>query len=135
MGEDAVPAGSTNRTLSARAAPGLRPPALRPAARSLLMVRATRRKTDQPPEARPGVVKDTAMERRGAQAFSDRKEGPCTARCTLWALRGAPFPRHVSRVEEEGRPPRAFNNRGDGVRRFSKPITRTVVLQPEALLR
>ena len=31
------------------------------------MVRATHRKMDQPPEARPGVVKDTAMERRGAQ--------------------------------------------------------------------
>ena len=33
------------------------------------MVRATRRKTDQPPEARPGAVQDTAMERRGAQVL------------------------------------------------------------------
>ena len=33
------------------------------------MVRATHRKMDQPPEARPGAVKDTAMERRGAQVL------------------------------------------------------------------
>ena len=55
---------------------------------------------------------DTAMERRGAQAFSDRKEGPCTARCTCWALRGAPFPQHVRGKKKEGRPPRAFKQQG-----------------------
>ena len=54
---------------------------------------------------------DTAMERRGAQAFSDRKEGPCTARCTLWALRGAPFPRHVRRGKGMRRDPRRLKNR------------------------
>ena len=41
---------------------------------------------------------DTAMERRGAQAFSDRKEGP-RRKAHVWALRGAPFPR---RFAEEG---------------------------------
>ena len=70
---------------------------------------------------------DTAMERRGAQAFSDRKEGPCTARCTFWALRGAPSPRHAPREEEEDRPPRAFENRGDAarlsrIRHLAKPV-------------
>ena len=72
MASDAVPAGLAKRTPGARAAPGLRPPALRPAARSSLMVSATHRKMDQPPKARPGAVKDTAMERRGAHVSSDR---------------------------------------------------------------
>jgi len=44
------------RNLRARAATGLRPPAIRPAARSLLMVSATHRRMDQPPEARPVAV-------------------------------------------------------------------------------
>ena len=44
------------------------------------MVSATHRKMDQPPEARPVRRKDTAMERRGAQASSDRQEKPRTVK-------------------------------------------------------
>ena len=65
-------------------------------------------------QKRGPASEDTAMERRGAQAFSDRKEGPCTARCTLWALRGAPFPRHVRRGKGTRRDPRRLKNRASG---------------------
>src|SRR5512139_3586344 len=92
VGSDAVPAGLAKRTPGARAAPGLRPPAIRPAARSSLMVRATHRKTDQPPEARPGVVTTPRWSAAGRRRLS--LGTPRTARCDpRWAPRGAPSPR------------------------------------------
>jgi len=117
MEQGAVPAGLRKRTSSARAATGLRPPALRPAARSSLMVRATR--SERGGSAARSAARrrnDTAMERRGAQASRVMR---CLAptRCDhSRAPRGAPSLRRFRRKKKEGRPPRAFENRGDETR-------------------
>src|SRR3569623_40233 len=88
------------------------PPAIRPAARSLLMVGATHSRVGDGSAARSAARRrnDTAMERRGAQAFSDRKEGP-RRKAHVWALRGAPFPRHAPGVEDLS-PPRRGGKAG-----------------------
>ena len=66
VGVGAAPAARALARHEARAAPGFRPGALRPPARSSLMVSATRRKADQPPEARPGAAKTPPTARREA---------------------------------------------------------------------
>ena len=93
------------RIPGARAAPGFRPGALGPPARSSLTVRATCRKADQPPKARPGRRQDTAMERRGAQVSPIARRNLAPTRCDpLWAPRGAPFPHRAMREKGRGNP-------------------------------
>ena len=95
------------------------------------MVSATRSPVGSGSAARSAARhrNDTAMERRGTQAFSDRKEGAGAARRIVWALRGAPSPRLFRGKEMEGRPPRAFENRGDQARPLFEiriePVRRT----------
>ena len=113
MGSDAVPAGLAKRTPGARAAPGLRPPALRPAARSSLMVSATHRKMDQPPKARPGTVMTPRWSAAGRMCPPIEGTAHRKVR-SIRAPRGAPSLRRAPGAEGEGRPSRAFKNRGDG---------------------
>jgi hypothetical protein len=104
------------RIPGARAAPGFRPGALGPPARSSLTVRATCRKADQPPKARPGRRQDTAMERRGAQVSPIARRNLAPTRCDpLWAPRGAPFPHRHDEGQATGevrRTRRRANNTG-----------------------
>ena len=95
MGSDAVHAGLAKRTLGARAAPGLRPPALRPAARSSLMVSATHRKMDQPPKARPGTVMTPRWSAAGRWPLRSQGETAHRKVRPIRAPRGAPAPRRV----------------------------------------
>ena len=100
MEQGAVPAGLGKRTPGARAATGLRPPAIRPAARSLLMVSATRRQGGSAARSAARRRNDTAMERRGAQVspIARRSRAPQGAK-TDAAPRGAPSPRPMPRVK------------------------------------
>ena len=79
-------------------------------------MRATHRKMDQPPKARPVRRQDTAMERRGAQVSSVRGHSAPQGAKSKGRL-AALHPLGVFRGKEgEGRLPRAFENRGDDAR-------------------
>jgi hypothetical protein len=121
MEQGAVPAGVRKRTSCARAAPGPRPQALGPAARSSLMVRATCRKADQPPEARPGRRKTPPVERRGAQRPSPRTRHRKVQ--LMWRL-AALHPLGIFRgTKGKAGVPAPLNNRGDDARSlFEKRI-------------
>jgi hypothetical protein len=76
------------------------------------MVRATCRKADQPPEARPGSRKTPPVERRGAQRV-DRKTRAVLRKARHYGRLAALHPLGMCRGQgKEGRRPRAVKQQG-----------------------